>query len=1292
MESRVKDAYQSGIKTAARNPQFFKYVLRCEPEGTLFATVTNDVAPGVVKTTGAYDPNTSKFAYWKVSGVGYATRDEFGRAEDRVSFEMPTNDVEIIAYCVEDEEVRQSLYWYGDETQGWNSDTDGDGFTLREEVSSGLNPLFADSYERGILCASRKPQFFRYTVRCEPEGAIFETIVEDVCPGVIKTTAAYSPGTSKFAYWKVEGVSSLSSHAMGTIASTVRDDFGRALDAITLEMPTNDVELVAYCVEGEEARQALYWYGDESKGYASDTDGDGLTLKEELALGTNPLFADSYERGILSAVTGFELFTCIIRSEPEGALFATQKLNIGPGVTVTTPTCSETATDFASWYLNGVRQADEFGRAWNAFTFTMPATNTEAVACTAADADERQSLYWYGVKSISPESDTDHDGFTLAQEMALGTNPLFADTNQLTGVRHALSEELEVDLQPFEQMRGTIVDGEYVELFTSPLAGNEGISVTFGPNACPLTIDVNGDGLFDLIVASAGELRILINKGAAANPDFSEIDIGTGAWANLAKLIATMERPIIVGVDGVYYVSDDGGEIYKFTLADGTILKTGLSGIPAVFDGRLVALTVDGDFVCADAGYTMILDTPVIGGVSVSCADLDADGRTDILVSDDVGHIWLYRNSTTRTIKTGQFFTLQYKVWAGTGVGFADGITASLVDWEDDGDYDVVLGTEEGKLMLLRDPRTGRPTNVRAYPCADNVLLEWDPNSQPRIRGYNVYRAPDAESYVRIANQTPLPTYRDFPKVLQDYWYQITGVSRFYIAGNSTPTVNESMPTDAVYVQFRPSVWLNDTSSFTETNVEMIVSMNNSMGLSSDGFSMTFAYDPAVLEPVEMKRTGLTEELKFGVEVEGRTWKLSATGGEIGTGAGRFLRLVFYVKPVQGVTNTVVSITAATVKAKDGHAVTLELPKSAAIEICERKPKEPALVSVHVDDAAVETESEFDLGVTVMSTETLTNFTADVAYDAKMLELRGVSGAVLRAAGASAPTGGVVGGDVLGAPRVAVTGAVPEQIVLTFYAKDPESVLTNLSTIVSLTNIVAVDCHGFTVSATNASGTVLLKNKNPSLAAANAIIGTWSVRVMSGDTFRLPIGRTSDADMKDYSATIEWDPWLTYLGPETAKSVTSHSATSATFVFDTSGNLSTNYLSFKAPEISGLQTSSWVRITAASGTSANGLAARITTKYPITSPVLIMREIGRYSPGDINGDGALTDVDKDMLENYIKYQSICKVNSTLASRYASWNLTGSALKAADVNSDGAVDTRDLSLLIQWIAEYKELNK
>jgi hypothetical protein len=63
-----------------------------------------------------------------------------------------------------------------------------------------------------------------------------------------------------------------------------------------------------------------------------------------------------------------------------------------------------------------------------------------------------------------------------------------------------------------------------------------------------------------------------------------------------------------------------------------------------------------------------------------------------------------------------------------------------------------------------------------------------------------------------------------------------------------------------------------------------------------------------------------------------------------------------------------------------------------------------------------------------------------------------------------------------------------------------------------------------------------------------------------------------------------------------------------------------------------------------------------------------------------------------MLKNYIKYLSIVNSMPSLAGRYASWKLTGNALKAADVNIDNKWDANDVSLLAQWVAEYKEIGK
>lgn len=80
-------------------------------------------------------------------------------------------------------------------------------------------------------------------------------------------------------------------------------------------------------------------------------------------------------------------------------------------------------------------------------------------------------------------------------------------------IAYADSDTLEANLQPFDPATGAVVDDTFDELFTSPFAGNGATSRTFGPNARPVVTDVNGDGLFDLVILYDGGYAVYLNGG-----------------------------------------------------------------------------------------------------------------------------------------------------------------------------------------------------------------------------------------------------------------------------------------------------------------------------------------------------------------------------------------------------------------------------------------------------------------------------------------------------------------------------------------------------------------------------------------------------------------------------------------------------------------------------------------------------------------------------------------------------------------------------------------------------------
>ena len=290
--------------------------------------------------------------------------------------------------------------------------------------------------------------------------------------------------------------------------------------------------------------------------------------------------------------------------------------------------------------------------------------------------------------------------------------------------------------------------------------------VDFGDSSSVAVADWDGDGDMDLFIAHESGLSIWRNIGTRTNPDLEEV---TSGFDGLASYVATIDQPRIAGGDWNGDGKDDlviGGNTGVLRLvasgggwsSDGSGLDvdTGsASAFPALgdmdgdswvdllvmlADGTVRLYSHDGSATPYAAPATNnYLGVVAASATGITTGNIDQEGRLDVLVSDADGRIWEYLQN-----EDGSFF-FKSKVWGGSSAGFATGLTIAAIDWEFDGDVDLVAGLSSGGLIALRDPRGGRPTGLVTTPGADSILLTWDPNWQSRILGYNVYRGPSSD-------------------------------------------------------------------------------------------------------------------------------------------------------------------------------------------------------------------------------------------------------------------------------------------------------------------------------------------------------------------------------------------------------------------------------------------------------------------------------------------------------------------------------------------------------------------
>ncbi|MCA9123729.1 MAG: carboxypeptidase regulatory-like domain-containing protein [Planctomycetales bacterium] len=312
----------------------------------------------------------------------------------------------------------------------------------------------------------------------------------------------------------------------------------------------------------------------------------------------------------------------------------------------------------------------------------------------------------------------------------------------------------------------------------------EGIDIQALANSVPVLVDWNNDGLKDLLVGetigSYGKVRLYLNEGSAAQPEFGEVvylqvdgaDLAVPAAGSLGVFPRVVDwnndarKDLLLGLnDGrvqvllnvntdempefqtSFYVEAgplgsksqiDVGSQATVEMADWNA-DGRLDLIVGASDGQVRVFLNEGSpespdyrnpWIVQDA--TGNLSTPG-GAASVAVADLDGDGRLDLVLGNSVGSLYLYRNvgsSEVPRFEAGQTLKVD-------GHEIAVGTTSSrpwIDDLDGDGVTDLIVGGADGRIRVyMRDSgadsasiytTTSSPVDIFTPSLTDSLPLD----------------------------------------------------------------------------------------------------------------------------------------------------------------------------------------------------------------------------------------------------------------------------------------------------------------------------------------------------------------------------------------------------------------------------------------------------------------------------------------------------------------------------------------------------------------------------------------
>ncbi len=300
------------------------------------------------------------------------------------------------------------------------------------------------------------------------------------------------------------------------------------------------------------------------------------------------------------------------------------------------------------------------------------------------------------------------------------------------------------------------LDGEGKEVWRASLGAGTSWSAT-------VVCDLDGDGREEAIQtdakgtvwafdASTGDVKWKGSvQGAPVSPAVGDLD-GEG---RLEVVVAT-------GAGMLSALGSDGSPLWSREI--GGPSQSWQTGAPVLFTSasgsqRIAVGTPGGEIICLDAGGEVLWRRRVEGPVpsSISVADFDGDGLSDIFLITERGVIYRFREDGTR------LWALDMK-----GRTLAPG---AMVDVDADGQLEYLVCTQNGRLLVLGQrgelllDRQFEHRTINSTPAFGNMLRD-SPGLEMVITGGESGRVLCFSTDAPVDATGPWPSYRRDPAMM----------------------------------------------------------------------------------------------------------------------------------------------------------------------------------------------------------------------------------------------------------------------------------------------------------------------------------------------------------------------------------------------------------------------------------------------------------------------------------------------------------------------------------------------